>query len=205
MGGLPVLRRLLLPILVLLLALAAFGCATVDTGYLKVPRPAVAGDVLGPDDVVTVTVRLEDSLSGEFRVNADGTIAYPLLGALPAAGKTPSEVAEDLRARLADGYLRDPQVAVALTTMNSRKVSVLGEVTKPGRYPYREGMTLVAAVADAGGTTDSAVLAYVLLTRRIDGKDYSVQVPYRDITRGKAPDMELAPNDIVVVQESSVK
>jgi protein involved in polysaccharide export with SLBB domain len=194
--------RVLLLCLILVIAL---GCRPTSTVNYDVPRPDTAADVIGPTDVFEVRVHLEEELSGEFRVDGDGTIGYPLLGTLKVDGLSPAGVSGVIRDGLADGYLLDPQVTVLLKEQNSRKVSMLGEVTRPGRYAYRDGMTLVEAIAEAGGTTVSAVLVAVILTRHVKGEEYSVELPYRDITEGRAPDFSLAPGDIVLVPTSPVK
>ncbi len=192
--------------LLLLAALVALGCRpTTSTVNYDVPRPELSQDVIGATDVFEVRVHLEVELSGDFRVDGDGTINYPLLGTLRVDGLSSAGVAGVIRDGLADGYLLDPQVTVLLKEQNSRKVSMLGEVTRPGRYKYRDGMTLVEAIAEAGGTTESAVLTAVILTRHVEGEEYSVDLPYRDITEGRAPDFSLAPGDIVLVPTSPVK
>jgi polysaccharide export outer membrane protein len=191
--------------LLLATALAVAGCRQTTTVSYDVPRPELGSDVIGPTDVFEVRVHLEEELSGDFRVDGDGTISYPLLGTLEVAGLSSSGVAAKIRDGLADGYLLSPQVTVLLKEQNSRKVSLLGEVTRPGRYTYRDGMTLVEAIAEAGGTTESAVLAEVYVTRHVGGEEFSVEIPYRDITQGRAPDFSLAPGDIVLVPTSPVR
>ena len=194
-----------LSVLCLLFVLIGVGCRTASTVDYDVPRPAVVADVIGPADVFQVRVHGQDELSGDFRVDGDGTITYPLLGTMQVTGLSSSGIASVIRDGLSDGYILEPQVSVLLKEQNSRKVSMLGEVTRPGRYTYRDGMTLVEAIAEAGGTTESAVLAVVRLTRVVEGKEYSVELPYRDITEGRAPDFSLAPGDIVLVPTSPVR
>jgi len=140
-----------------------------------------------------------------FRVEDDGRVAYPLLGIIDSAGLTATELAEVIRSGLADGFLQAPQVTVFVTEFNSRKVSVLGQVARPGRYRYRTGMTLVEAIAEAGGTTESAVLQSVRVTRRSKDGDTSLDVAFKEITRGTVSDFPLLPGDIVFVAQSAVK
>jgi polysaccharide export outer membrane protein len=165
---------------------------------------------LGADDALEIKVYLEESLSDRYEIDGDGMITFPLLGPISVAGLTPSEVATRIRTGLLDGYLRDPQVTVVVVEFNSRQVSVIGEVKQPGRYPYRDGMTLVQAIADAGGTTDSALLSSMQVTRKAQEKGTGVakdnfDVPFKDITLGRSPDFPLLPGDVVVVQESAVR
>jgi len=183
-------------------SLLAIACATTPKVALPVVTPPPT--VLGPEDVFTVNVYLEDSLSGEYRLDSNGDFSFPLLGSLHLSGKTPTEAAEVLSERLSDGFLRNPQVSVTVKEFNSRKVSVIGQVRKPGRYGYHEGMTLVEAIALAGGTTDSAVLREIQVTRNEDEMQ-RYGVPFKDITQGKAPAFMLVPGDIIFVDESAVR
>lgn len=161
--------------------------------------------MLGPNDVIQVTVYRDESLSGVFRLDADGTVVYPLLGEMRLAGETATEVSRRIREGLADGYLVDPQVSVFVQEFNSRKISVIGEVRKPGRYAFHEGMTLVAAIAEAGGMSEGAAQHKVVVTRSKDGKETTFEVPFKAITRGRVPDFPLLPADIVFVAESAIR
>ncbi len=169
----------------------------VDPGSLR--------ETLGPGDVFEVRVFEEESLTGTSRIEADGNFTYPLLGTVKAAGLTASELGKLLEERLADGYLRDPQVTVFVQEHNSRQVSVIGQVQKPGRYAYRIGMTLIEAIAEAGGTTNTAVLSTMRVTRLIDGKEVSADVPFKEITQGRMADFALQAGDMVFVAESAIK
>jgi polysaccharide export outer membrane protein len=180
---------------------------TVSSGEVQVNVPR---SVLGADDTVEIKVYLEDSLSSLYEIDSDGLITFPLLGAVLVAGLTPAELAERIRTGLLDGFLRDPQVTVIVVEFNSRQVSIIGEVKKPGRYAYRDGMTLVQAIADAGGTTGSALLSSMQVTRTLESTETrqskkNFVVPFRDITLGRSADFPLLPGDVVVVQESAVR
>ena len=106
---------------------------------------------LGVADQVQITVYGETTLSGSFPVNADGTVAFPLIGNVMAQGKTAIELQNEITAALADGYVKDPRVNVSVLTF--RPFYILGEVNKPGEYPYATGLTAYKAVAIAGGFT----------------------------------------------------
>lgn len=140
----------------LALALAIAGVATSAPAMApdSSGRTATVSDpeyVLGADDKVHITVFGEDHLTGDYSVTSGGVISFPLIGNVPAAGRNLSAVQEEIRARLASGYLRDPKVALEVATF--RSLYVLGEVNKPGEYPFRTNLTLEQAVATAGGFT----------------------------------------------------
>lgn len=135
------------------------------------PLPSSGGHVysLGPGDQVRIITFGEETLTGEFRVNDSGNIALPLVGTVPAAGLTSGELESAVAAALRRGNLvRNPSVAVEVIAY--RPIYVLGEVNKPGQYAYQPGMTVVTAVAVAGGFTYRAVEGYASIVRTADGK-----------------------------------
>jgi polysaccharide export outer membrane protein len=123
---------------------------------------------LGPGDVVRVIVVGEDTLSGEFRVSDSGSVALPMLGFVLATGLTPDQLADRVRAALVRADLHTaPSVSIEVTAY--RPIFVLGEVAKPGQYPYQPGMTVVTAAAVAGGFTYRAVNDFASVTRTSGG------------------------------------
>lgn len=106
---------------------------------------------LGPGDQVRVVVFGEDSLGGQFLVGGSGMVAFPLVGDVKAGGLTLAEFQDKLEQELKDGYLKDPKVSAEV--VNYRPFYILGEVNKPGPYPYTNGLTVQNAVATAGGFT----------------------------------------------------
>lgn len=145
-----------------------------------------AGYRLGPGDKLKLTVFGAEDLSGDFIVNDSGFVDMPLIGGVKAAGLTPNQFASAVTRRLKDGYMRDPKVAVSVSTY--RPIYIFGEVTKPGEYPYAAGMTLLNAVALGGGYSYRAQQSYAIVTR--DGKDYRA-----------GPTSRLLPDDIVRIPE----
>ena len=111
---------------------------------------------IGPKDVLKVTVWGHDDLTKNVTVSADGTIQFPLLGDVPAAGLTPSQFEADLRARLGKDFLVDPQVSVAVQEYRSQRVFVLGEAEKPGTYALTGQTTLIDVLSQAGGPGKAA-------------------------------------------------
>lgn len=143
-------------------ALSAAGCAG---GYdLKPAPPYDPGQYkLGVDDEIRVITYGQDQLTSDFRVDSNGKVAFPLTDGLQAAGLTTRQFASEVAEALEKSrMLRDPKVSVEITAY--RMVSVLGEVTRPGQYPYQPGMTMLTAVASAGGFTYRSLesRAYVL-------------------------------------------
>ncbi len=118
---------------------------------------------LGTADKVRVIVYNEPTLSGEFAVSDNGSLSLPLIGDVEARGRTPREVTRDITARLGDGYLRDPRVSMDVLTF--RPFYILGEVTKPGEYPFSAGLTVMNAVARAEGFTYRANKRRVFIKR----------------------------------------
>lgn len=107
--------------------------------------------LLGPADKVRVTVYGEPTLSGEFFVTGSGLMSLPLIGEIKAGGLTVGQFQDAVQKALSDGYLKDPRVSAEVLTF--RPFYILGEVDKPGTYPYTSGLTVLNAVATAGGFT----------------------------------------------------
>jgi polysaccharide biosynthesis/export protein len=112
--------------------------------------------VVGPQDVLAITVWDQADLNGKFAVETDGTFTFPLIGRLKAGGLSLREVELELKTRLADGYFTDPQVTVAVEQYRSQRIFIVGEVRTPGTYPLTGDMTLIEALSKAGSTTPSA-------------------------------------------------
>jgi polysaccharide export outer membrane protein len=143
------------------------------------------------DDQVRIITFGQDSMTGQFRVNDRGTIAVPLLGAIQATGLTSGELERRIERELkAKKLLLDPSVSVEV--VGYRPMFILGEVTKPGQYPYEPGMTVLTAVAIAGGFTYRAQTDYASLLRTVNGHTVEGRVP-----RG----MEVLPGDVITILE----
>jgi protein involved in polysaccharide export with SLBB domain len=178
------------------------GCFEPDHSLIPPAEPVVVTSGLNSGDTFEVRVFGEPDVGGSFQVQEDGSIVFPLLGRIDVVGKTQAQLAATLQQRLADGYLRDPQVTVVLTARENLEVSVLGQVQKPGTFPYVEKLTLVQAVSDAGGLTEIAHKRRVKLTRRTSAGQQTYEVSIKAITEGREADIPLQPGDIVFVPES---
>jgi polysaccharide export outer membrane protein len=155
--------------LVWLVWLALAGCGGPGTDLPLLPVSGPVDYSLGPGDQVRIITFGEETLTGEFRVNDSGNIALPLVGAVHAAGLTSAGLETAVGSALRRGNLvRNPSVAVEVIAY--RPIYVLGEVNKPGQYGYQPGMTVVTAVAVAGGFTYRAVEGYAAIVRTVEGR-----------------------------------
>jgi polysaccharide biosynthesis/export protein len=143
--------------------LSALLSAGLPHAAAPAPASTSANYVVVPQDTLTVTVFNEPQLSGRFRIENDGQFNYPFLGRVQAGGATVSEVAALLKSKLADGYLRDPQVTVDVEQFRGQNVFVMGEVRAPGRYTLTGSVTLVEALAQAGSTAVTAGTEILIL------------------------------------------
>lgn len=192
-----------------LLVLPLFGCQACQeaptTGYEDLNREIderLSKVGLGPGDVFEVTVYGEEKLSGVHRIAPDGAIQFPLVNRVVVEGMTASEIAEELRRRLQDGFLREPSVSVFVKEYGSKKVFVLGEVARPGTFPFTAGMNVVEAIALAGGFKDSANTNFVIVTRQTPEGERRIPVAVEKITEGVAQNLSLQPGDIVFVPDT---
>jgi protein involved in polysaccharide export with SLBB domain len=156
---------------------------------------------LGAGDVFEVRVYRQEAMSNTFNVSPEGTIAFPLIGEVTVSGKTPKQVEEEIRTRLADGYLVDPQVSVLVKEYRSQNVSVFGQVQKPGKLPFSPNMTIVDAISQAGGFSPMAKKNAVTVTRAEGKAKKTYTVPVESIGDGDAPNFFMRPGDVVWVPE----
>ncbi len=175
------------------------GLTEGDGGQTEKP---VASNSLAANDLLEVRVTGEADLSGVYRVDPDGLLDFPLCGKVQVGGKTASGAAHAITECLKQGFVRRPQVTALVKEFNSKKVFVFGEVTKPGSFPYEEGMTIVHVISQAGGLTRTASKNNVNVTRVVDGKEEKIPVKVEDIVIGREKNFVLKPGDIIFVPES---
>jgi polysaccharide export outer membrane protein len=170
--------------------LTLLACAP-GRGLPDLPSIAPAAYRLGSGDVIRLITFGEDSLTGEFRVSDSGTIALPLVGSVAAAGLSPDALATRVgEALVKANLLRAPSVSAEIIAY--RPIFILGEVTKPGQYPYQPGMTVVTAAAVAGGFTYRAFNDYASVVRTRNG----------EAMEGKAARQSFVqPGDVVTIFE----
>lgn len=173
------------------------------TALLGVPAPVMAQSdsapaatasgtayLLGPGDKVRITVYNEETLSGEYEVDGSGTLALQLIGSLHVAGQTVPQITAAIVAKLKEGYLQNPSVAIEV--LNYRPFYVLGEVKEPGKYPYVSGMTVLNAIALAGGYTYRGKKDKALIIRASDPEKKEATV---------TPTTVVMPGDIIRIPE----
>jgi len=194
--------RLLLSTSLLLLAFASSACSKRGVQATEVPPPALDDTTLGPGDALTVRVYGEEEMTGNHQVAPDGTINFPLLGALHVNGLEPTEVAEKIQTELRTrDLMRSPHVSVYVDEYASKRVSVVGAVANPGTFPLEPGMTVVQAISMAGGFSSLADRDGTVVTRRIDKEIIRYRVPVLRVSKGQAEDIEVAAGDIIFVPE----
>lgn len=145
---------------------------------------------LGAGDEIKVTVYDEPDLSGAFVVDGEGRIAMSLIGQVEIGNLTLDEAADRLQARLKDGYLRDPQVTTEL--VKGRPYYILGEINKPGEYPFVSGLTVMNAIASAGDFTYRADKTRILIKRKDSPNEVEVVL---------TPTTPVQPGDTIRIQE----
>jgi polysaccharide export outer membrane protein len=153
-------------------------------------------------DLLEIRVAKQDQLSGDYEIEANGTFSFPYVGTVQGDGKTPEQIETEIHDKLADGYLRNPQVVVRIKERRSKKVSVFGEVRKGSIIPFADGMTIIEAISEAGGFTSRAWENAVKVTRKSDGKVAEYTVPVQSIANGSAPPFYMRPGDAVYVPKS---
>lgn len=173
----------------------------VATDLVSAPR----AQVLGPFDQVSVDVFGLPEFSRTLTIDRSGNISLPLAGELRASGRTPIELGRVVARLLRDNHVRDPQVSINVTQVVSQVVTVGGEVRSPGLFPVTGRMTLMRAIARAQGLNDAARENYVLVYRRVEGRDYAGLYDLRAIRLGMYPDPEIFANDVVEVDESRAR
>jgi protein involved in polysaccharide export with SLBB domain len=152
--------------------------------------------------VFEVKVYGEEELSGKYRIAEDGTINFPLVGPVAVGGKAQTAIAIAIQDALREKkILRNPNVSIFVAEYASRRVTVLGAVSKPGSVALKAGMTVVQAISEAGGFTPLASPNQTLVTRRVDGKLIRVTVAVEKVTEGRAEDIAIRSGDTIYVPE----
>ena len=167
----------------------ATASAALPTGY-----------VIGADDVLSIVFWSDKGMSADVVVRPDGMISLPLLNDVKAAGLTPDQLRAVLD-KAAAKYSKEPNAAVLVKTINSRKVHVLGNVAKPGTYPLTGEMSVLQLIALAGGLQEYADSKHIVIMRKEGETDRTFKFNYKDVIRQKnlSQNVTLKPGDTIVV------
>ncbi len=182
---------------IVLVVLFTMGCGDPPASEYPTQEAHTGDATFAPGDTFEVRIYRQEDMSGAYEVSGEGTISFPLIGIVEAKGKTPSQVEREIHDRLADGYLKNPNVSVLVKELKSKSVSVLGEVSKPVTLVFADGMTIVDVIARAGGFTAMARKNAVTVTRTTDQKKTRYTVPVADIGNGKADNFFIRPGDVI--------
>lgn len=187
------LKRLWKIALLLLLSLGVAAPASAESAAPPTATPTAEAPayILGTGDKIRISVFGEPKLDGEYVVSSTGVVSFPLIGNIQARGLTVEAMQEDIRSKLAAGYLKDPRVSAEV--LNYRPFYILGEINKPGEYPFVNGITVQQAVAMAGGFSYRANTRRVFIKRALDTAERPVEI------RGVA--VTLMPGDTIRVGE----
>lgn len=179
MDHLKTLAATLVGISALLLSACASGPA--QGGPVAAAPAGMTGYRLGAGDEIKVTVYGEPDLSGNFVVDGEGEIAMSLIGQAPIGNLTLTEASQSIEARLKDGYLRDPKVTAEL--VKGRPYYILGEVNKPGEYPFVSGLTVMNAIASAGDFTYRADKGRIMVKSKDSPNEREVELTPTTVVR----------------------
>lgn len=211
------LHRLRTMVVAVLVPVILVGCSTGRGGSIPYEvkdfgRPdapvAAAPDVeyrIGALDQLAVTVYRVPDLSGEVAVDATGKITMPLIGEMTAVGKTAAGLSDEIKQKLGEKYINNPEVQVVVKSASSARITVDGSVAQPGIYPIAGPTTLIQAVAMAKGTTEDANPRRVVIFRQINGQRQAAAFDLKSIRRGEMADTPVFGDDIIVVDGSASK
>lgn len=198
------------------MALFLAGCADrrggpipyeVGLGLPDSPTVAPLGEGyrIAPMDTVSVKVFKMPDLTGDYQVDLTGRVSLPLIGEVAAADMTTAELDRLLTEKFSERYLENPDVSVGIKESAARNLTVDGAVKNAGAYPVRGPLTLMQAVAIAGGAAEDANLRRVAIFRTIDGQRQAAAFDLVSIRRGEAEDPTVFAGDIIVIDGSSIK
>jgi polysaccharide export outer membrane protein len=209
--------------LLLLLVAMAGGCASqavrsnpnvVEGAMLPAPDSTTDAGAyegatdyrIGAQDLLEISVFGINDLSRTVRVNSNGQISLPLVGAVLVGGKTVPEVEQAIATQLQNGYLQDPQVTVFIKEFASQRVTLEGAIVNPGIYPLTGKTTLLQVIAMAHGVNEkTADLKGVIVFRQVEGKRMGAVFDLAQVRAGTMQDPQIYGDDVIVVEESGSK
>jgi polysaccharide export outer membrane protein len=204
------------PFLIFALVLAS-GLASVPAQQTPVPKATLAtavpdaptgqkleNYVLRAGDLIEIKVFREENLTTKTQISQDGGITFPLIGQVRIGGKTVAEAQKQISEVLDRDYLVNPQVSISLVSYAKRRITILGQVQKPGSYtlPDEESLDVVEAIGLAGGYGQYAAESKIILKRIVNGKEVIHRLNARDMSLGKKERFLVLPGDVITVGES---
>ena len=183
---------------------SATGNATItptQVNTVRQARPSKDDYIIGPEDVLAINVWKEPEISRSVPVRPDGKISLPLVGEVPASGLTTDQLRDNIAGKLKE-YISNPEVIVIVEGVKSRSFNIVGKVGKPGSYDLAKPMTVLDAIAVAGGFQDFAKTNKIYVLRRdSDGSRKMLPFNYKLVIKGQGLDqnVELQPGDTIVV------
>jgi len=174
--------------------------AAAISASIKVQSPANEY-LIGPDDILAINVWKEPEISRTLPVRPDGNISLPLVGDLKASGHTPTQLQKAIKEQLVE-YLSNPEVTVLVQEAKSHKFNIIGEVAKPGSYVMAGPMTVLDAIATAGGLREFARTTKIYVLRvTTDGSRVRIPFNYKQVLKGNdlRADVQLQPHDTIVI------
>jgi polysaccharide export outer membrane protein len=197
-------------------AVLTAGCADTRGGSIPYDKPLAAPDEqhfatlpenykIAPMDTLTIKVFKADDLSGDYSVDLAGHISMPLVGEIEAANLTTDQLDAKLTQLLGKKYFEHPDVSVAIKQSTAHVVTVDGAVQQGGQFPVAGPMTLIQAIALAHGTTEDANARRLAVFRTVGGQRQAAAFDLTAIREGQAPDPQIYPGDIIVVDGSKIK
>jgi len=166
----------------------------------KTERGEQGGFVLGPEDVLEISVWKDETLTKQVVIRPDGKISFPLIGEIQAAGRTVEDLRKEIIEKLSE-FISDPVVTVMVIGINSYKIYVIGKVNKPGAYTVGRPVNVMQALSMAGGFSPFADLDNISILREQNGKQIRIKFNYKEVAKGKhlEENILLKRGDVIVV------
>lgn len=188
---------------VLAFVMALIGCR--DNPPVVYPTVAPLDETnltLGPGDKIELTIFYGARESkATYTLDGSGQMEVQYIGSVNAREKSVNDVKVEIEKRLRDGYINDPVVSLTVVEVNSRRLSVFGQVARSGTIRFTPGMTIIEAIAQSGGFSPMARKNMVRVTRRVDGQKQTYKIPVEMIGEGRRPNFPMMPGDEVFVPE----
>jgi polysaccharide export outer membrane protein len=181
----------------LFLIFIVFSCSSPKILEMTTPPPSVQY-FIGPEDILAIAVWKEPDLSGTVPVRPDGKISLPLVNDVQAAGLTPLQL-KDLLTKELSKYVEDPTVSVSVTSVNSFKIFVIGNVISPGTVQVQREVSIVQAISLAGGFNEWAKKSKIKIFRKDGDVEKTININYKKIVQGKEPNIPIYPGDTIII------